>query len=286
MFKIVKKQDLAPKVFMMLVEAPFIAKKRKAGQFVIIRLDDKGERIPLTIADADVKEGWIKLVVQAAGKSTERLYFLNEGDFIQDVVGPLGRPTHIENFGITVGIGGGVGIAPLLPITQALKDAGNHVITILGGRSKQYVILEDDIRKASDETIICTDDGSYGMKGFVTNALQGIIDKGVNVNFCIAIGPPIMMKNVCKLTEPHKIKTYVSLNTLMVDGTGMCGACRITVGHRTKFVCVDGPEFDGHLVNFDEMLKRLAMFDKTDGIYQAEHDPKDCNLNKKIMEMK
>ncbi len=280
MFKIIEKIDLAPRVFKIVAEAPQIAKKRKAGQFVIIRVGDKGERIPLTIADADIEKGTITLIIQAAGSSTQKLYSLNKGEFINDIVGPLGRPTHIENFGLTIGIGGGVGIAPLYPITQELKKAGNYVITILGGRSKPYIIMEDEMRKTSDELHICTDDGSYGEKGFVTNVLQNLIQKERKINFCIAIGPPIMMKNVCKVTEPHQITTFVSLNTLMVDGTGMCGACRITVDGKIKFVCVDGPEFDGHKVDFEEMLKRLSMYDNKEKIYHSEHDEKDCNLNK------
>ena len=260
MFKIVEKYILAPKVVKAVIEAPEIAEKRKAGQFVIIRIDKNGERIPLTIVDSDNEKGTITLIVQDMGKTTAQFNTLNVGDKIADVVGPLGKPTHIENFGLMVGVGGGVGIAPLFPITKALKSAGNYVISILGGRSKEFVILEKEMRETSDEIFICTDDGSYGDKGFVTVVLKKIIDSGRKIDFCIAIGPPIMMKNICRITEPYKIKTYVSLNTLMVDGTGMCGACRVTVGGETKFVCVDGPEFDGHLVDFDEMFKRMEMY--------------------------
>lgn len=278
MTKIIQKNDLAPQVFKVVLHAPQIARKRKAGQFVIVRVDEKGERIPLTIADADVDNGTITLIIQSAGKTTQKFYSLKEGDSIHDLVGPLGNPTHIEKLGVTVGIGGGVGIAPLLPITQALKAAGNYVITILGGRSKPYVILEDEMRMASDEVLICTDDGSYGGKGFVTHTLSKILESGREINFCIAIGPPIMMKNVCKVTEPYKIKTYVSLNTLMVDGTGMCGACRVSVGGKTKFVCVDGPEFDGHLVDFEEMQKRLAMYDNSEKIFHS-HPENECKLS-------
>lgn len=259
MNKIISKRRFSEKVFQFEIEAPLIAKSRKAGHFVIVRVGEKGERMPLTIAKADVKKGTITLVVQEVGLSSTRLCELNEGDYITDVVGPLGQATHIENFGTVVCAGGGVGVAPMLPIVQALKAAGNRVITVLAGRSKDLIILEQEMRDSSDEVIIMTDDGSYGRKGLVTEGVEEVI-KREKVDKCFAIGPAIMMKFVCLLTKKHEIPTDVSLNTIMVDGTGMCGACRITVGGKTKFVCVDGPEFDGHQVDFDEMLKRMGAF--------------------------
>lgn len=259
MNKIVSKEQLSAKVFKFVVEAPLIARSRKAGHFVIVRVGEKGERMPLTIADSDLKNGTITLVVQEVGLSSTRLCELSEGDYITDVVGPLGQATHIENFGTVVCAGGGVGVAPMLPIVRALKNAGNRVITVLAARTKELIILEKEMRESSDEVVIMTDDGSYGEKGLVTTGIESII-KRETVNKCFAIGPAIMMKFVCDLTRKYDIPTDVSLNTIMVDGTGMCGACRITVGGKTKFVCVDGPEFDGHQVDFDEMLKRMGAF--------------------------
>jgi glutamate synthase (NADPH/NADH) small chain len=259
MNKIISKEQFSEKVFKLVVEAPLIAKSRKAGHFVIVRVGDKGERMPLTIAGSDPVKGTITLVVQEVGLSSTRLCQLNEGDYITDVVGPLGKATHIEKFGTVVCAGGGVGVAPMLPIVQALKAAGNRVITVLAGRSKELIILEKEMRESSDEVIIMTDDGSYGQKGLVTEGVENVI-KRETVNKCFAIGPAVMMKFVCLLTKKYEIPTDVSLNTIMVDGTGMCGACRITVGGKTRFVCVDGPEFDGHEVNFDEMLKRMGAF--------------------------
>lgn len=259
MNKILSKERFSEKVFKLVIEAPLIARSRKAGHFVIVRVGDKGERMPLTIAEADKEKGTITLVVQEVGLSSTRLCELNEGDYITDVVGPLGKATHIENFGTVVCAGGGVGVAPMLPIVQALKQAGNRVITVLAGRSKELIILEEEMRASSDEVIIMTDDGSYGRKGLVTEGIEDVI-KREKVDKCFSIGPAIMMKFVCLLTKKYNIPTDVSLNTIMVDGTGMCGACRITVGGKTKFVCVDGPEFDGHQVDFDEMLKRMGAF--------------------------
>ena len=260
MNNIQEKEFLSPQVFRMKIEAPEIAKKRKAGQFVILRTCESGERIPLTIADADPDEGWIELVVQIVGKTTKSLSELGPGESLCDLAGPLGRPTHIEKYGTVVMVGGGIGIAPAHPIAQAMKTAGNTVISILGGRSKELVIMEKKMRAASDEVIITTDDGSYGVKGLVTDAIQKLIDEGKKINLVIAIGPPIMMKFVSLLTKKYNIPTQVSLNTVMVDGTGMCGGCRVSVGGKSKFVCVDGPEFDGHLVDFDEMMLRLNMY--------------------------
>ena len=259
MNKIVKKEQFSEKVFKLVVEAPLIAKARKAGHFVIVRVGENGERIPLTIAGSDPVKGTITLVIQTVGASTSKLCALNEGDCITDVVGPLGRATHIENFGTVVCAGGGVGVAPMLPIIQALKAAGNRVISVLAGRSKDLIILEDEVRKSSDEVIIMTDDGSYGQKGVVTVGIEQVIQRE-KVDKVFAIGPAIMMKFCCLLTKKYEIPTDVSLNTIMVDGTGMCGASRISVGGKTKFVCVDGPEFDGHQVDFDEMLRRAGAF--------------------------
>ena len=259
MNKIVKKIQFSEKVFRLDVEAPLIAKARKAGHFVIVRVDEKGERVPLTIAGSDVEKGTITLVVQTVGASTTQLCALNEGDCVADVVGPLGRATHIENYGTVLCAGGGVGTAPMLPIIQALKAAGNRVISVIAGRSKDLIILEDEVRAASDEVIIMTDDGSYGNKGVVTVGMEEVIQRE-KVNKCFAIGPAIMMKFCCLLTKKYEIPTDVSLNTIMVDGTGMCGACRVSVGGKMKFVCVDGPEFDGHQVDFNEMLQRGGAF--------------------------
>ncbi|MCD7899797.1 MAG: bifunctional dihydroorotate dehydrogenase B NAD binding subunit/NADPH-dependent glutamate synthase [Bacteroides sp.] len=259
MNKIINKEQFSEKVFKLEIEAPLIAKSRKAGHFVIVRVGEKGERVPLTIAGADVQKGTITLVVQEVGLSSKRLSELKVGDYITDVVGPLGQATHIENFGTVVCAGGGVGVAPMLPIVQALKAAGNRVITVLAGRTKDLIILEKEMRESSDEVIIMTDDGSYGKKGLVTEGVEEVI-KREKVDKCFAIGPAIMMKFICLLTKKYDIPTDVSLNTIMVDGTGMCGACRITVGGKTRFVCVDGPEFDGHQVDFDEMLKRMRAF--------------------------
>ena len=259
MYTVVSKQQFSEKVFKLEITAPLIARSRKAGHFVIVRLGEKGERVPLTIAGADIEKGTITLVIQKVGHSSTQICDLNVGDQIADIVGPLGQATHIDNFGTVVCAGGGVGVAPMLPIIQALKAAGNRVISVLAGRSKDLIILEDEVRKSSDEVVIMTDDGSYGTKGLVTEGIESIIQRE-KVDKCFAIGPAIMMKFVCLLTKKYEIPTDVSLNTIMVDGTGMCGACRITVGGKTKFVCVDGPEFDGHQVDFDEMLKRMGAF--------------------------
>ena len=276
MNKILHKEHFSEKVFKLVVEAPLIARSRKAGHFVIVRVGEKGERMPLTIAEADPVAGTITLVVQEVGLSSTRLCELQEGDYITDVVGPLGQATHIEKFGTVVCAGGGVGVAPMLPIVQALKAAGNRVITVLAGRTKELIILEKEMRASSDEVIIMTDDGSYGQKGLVTQGVEQVILRE-RVDKCFAIGPAIMMKFVCLLTKKYDIPTDVSLNTIMVDGTGMCGACRITVGGKTKFVCVDGPEFDGHQVDFDEMLKRMGAFKpyEQEEMHKLEH-PDTC----------
>ena len=259
MNKIVEKEHFSEKVVKLVVEAPLIARSRRPGHFVIVRTGEHGERIPLTIADADIEKGTITLVVQAVGDSSSKICTLNAGDYLTDVVGPLGQATHIANVGTVVCCGGGVGVAPLLPIIKAMKQAGNRVISVLAARTKDLIILEDQVREYSDEVIIMTDDGSYGSKGLVTNGIESVIQRET-VNQVVTIGPAIMMKFVALLTQKYEIPTVCSLNTIMVDGTGMCGACRITVDGKTKFVCIDGPEFDAHKVNFDEMLMRLRSY--------------------------
>lgn len=275
MNKILRKEQFSENVFLFEIEAPLIAKSRKAGNFIIIRVDKNGERIPLTIADADVNKGTITIVVQRVGLSSQKLCGLNEGDVIADVVGPLGNPTHIENFGTVVCAGGGVGVAPMLPIIRALKAAGNRVLSVIAGRNKDLIILENEVRASSDELIIMTDDGSYGEKGVVTVGIETFI-KQEHVDKVFAIGPPVMMKFCCMLTQKYNIPTDVSLNTIMVDGTGMCGACRLTIGGKTKFVCIDGPEFDGALVDWDEMLKRMGTFKRAE---QEEMEHYEHHLN-------
>ena len=260
MNKIVLKKQLSEKVFLFEIEAPLIAKSRKAGNFIIVRVGENGERVPLTIADASIEHGTITIVVQKVGLSSTKLCDLNEGDYITDVVGPLGNPTHIENFGTVVCAGGGVGVAPMLPIIRALKAAGNRVLSVIAGRSKELVILEDEVRQSSDELIIMTDDGSYGEKGVVTVGIEKFITQEEHVDKVFAIGPPIMMKFCCLMAQKYNVPVEVSLNTIMVDGTGMCGACRLSIGGKTKFVCIDGPEFDGSLVDWDEMFKRMGTF--------------------------
>lgn len=260
MNKIVLKKQLSEKVFLFEIEAPLIAKSRKAGNFIIVRVGENGERVPLTIADASIEHGTITIVVQKVGLSSTKLCDLNEGDYLTDVVGPLGNPTHIENFGTVVCAGGGVGVAPMLPIIRALKAAGNRVLSVIAGRSKELVILEDEVRQSSDELIIMTDDGSYGEKGVVTVGIEKFITQEEHVDKVFAIGPPIMMKFCCLMAQKYNVPVEVSLNTIMVDGTGMCGACRLSIGGKTKFVCIDGPEFDGSLVDWDEMFKRMGTF--------------------------
>lgn len=272
---IVKKKQLSEHVFLMEVEAPLIAKERKPGQFIILQLDTNfGERIPLTIADADTDKGTITLIFQAVGATTIKLAKYNECDKIQNLLGPLGTPTHIENVGTVVCVGGGIGVAPLHPIVQGFKKAGNKVITIIGARSKDLVILEDEMRAVSDELIICTDDGSYGRKALVTEPLKELCESAEKPNLAVAIGPPVMMKFCAETTRPYDVHTLVSLNTIMIDGTGMCGGCRVIVGDETKFVCVDGPEFDGHLVDFDNMMLRLKSYKK-----QEDHKRHNCKMD-------
>jgi len=257
MNRIILKESLSENVVKLVIDAPLIARKRKAGHFVIIRIGEKGERIPLTISSADPAEGTITLIIQKVGVTSHKLTRLNEGDTIPDVVGPLGKATHIEKVGTVLCAGGGVGIAPLLPIVEEMHSAGNRIVTVLAARSKELIILEEQMRKHSDEVIIMTDDGSYGKQGLVTQGMEEVI-KREKVDMSVAIGPAIMMKYCAMLTKKYNIPTVASLNTIMVDGTGMCGACRVSVDGRTKFVCVDGPEFDAHTVDFDEMLLRLG----------------------------
>ncbi|MDE6653201.1 MAG: sulfide/dihydroorotate dehydrogenase-like FAD/NAD-binding protein [Muribaculaceae bacterium] len=259
MNKIVEKHHFSENVVQLIVEAPLIARSRRPGHFVIVRCGDKGERIPLTIADADIARGTITLVIQAVGDSTREICALQAGDYLTDVVGPLGKATHIERFGTVVCCGGGVGVAPLLPIIKAMKQAGNHVISVLAARTKDLIILEEQVREHSDEVIIMTDDGSYGSKGLVTDGVEMVIRRE-KVDLVVTIGPAIMMKFVSLLTKKYEVPTMASLNTIMVDGTGMCGACRVTVDGKTRFVCVDGPEFDAHKVDFDEMMMRLKSY--------------------------
>jgi NAD(P)H-flavin reductase len=259
MNKILEKEYFSEKVVKLIVEAPDIAASRKPGHFVIVRPCEHGERIPLTIADSDIDRGTITLVVQNVGVSTEKICALEPGDYLTDVVGPLGQATHIEKVGTVVCCGGGVGVAPLLPIIKAMKLAGNKVVTVLAARTKDLIILEEQVRPYSDEVIIMTDDGSYGNKGLVTNGVESVINRE-KVDLVVTIGPAIMMKFVALLTARYNVPTMCSLNTIMVDGTGMCGACRVTVDGKTRFVCIDGPEFDAHKVDFDEMMMRLRSY--------------------------
>ncbi len=277
MAKILLKKQLSKDVFMMNLYAPLIAEERSAGQFIILQVDeDYGERIPLTIADANIEDGSITIIFQVVGKSTLQLSKMNEGDDIPALVGPLGRPTHVENFGTVVCVGGGIGVAPMHPIAQALKAAGNNVIIIIGARNKDLIILEEEMKAIADELIICTDDGSYGRKALVTQPLKEICERSPKPNMVIAIGPPIMMKFCSETTRPYEVFTQVSLNTIMVDGTGMCGGCRVNVGKEVKFVCVDGPEFDGHKVDFDNMMTRLNSYKS------IERESHNCYLQSEI----
>lgn len=244
----------------LVVEAPLIARSRRAGHFVIVRADSRGERIPLTIADADTEAGTITLVVQAVGRSSRKICAKEPGDLLHDVVGPLGQATKVERVGTVVCCGGGVGTAPLLPIVRAMKAAGNRVVSVLAGRTRELVILEEEVRRSSDDVVVMTDDGSYGRKGLVTDGVEDVIRRE-KVDLVVTIGPAVMMKFVALLTKKYGVPTMCSLNTIMVDGTGMCGACRVTVDGRTRFVCVDGPEFDAHKVDFDEMMMRLHAYD-------------------------
>jgi ferredoxin/flavodoxin---NADP+ reductase len=258
--EIAYKEELCPKITMFKIYVPELVKKANAGQFIILRAYDHSERIPMSIGHLEREKGLLTVVVMEVGMSTAEIVRMEVGEKFQDVVGPLGVPTHVKKYGTCVVIGGGVGIPPINPIARALKAEGNKVIGIIGARNKDLVILEDLLKEATDDLVVTTDDGSYGMKGFVTDALQKLIDDGEKIDFVMAIGPVIMMKNVSKLTEKYDIETWVSLNPIMVDGTGMCGGCRVTIGGETKFACVDGPDFDGHKVDFDELTQRQRMY--------------------------
>jgi ferredoxin--NADP+ reductase len=260
LYKILLRQDLVPSIHLFKVAAPAVARKAQAGQFIVIRIDELGERIPLTIADWDEKEGSMTIVFMEVGTTTARLASLKAGDAIADFVGPLGLPTHIEKFGTIVCVAGGVGVAPIAPIARALKQAGNKIISILGARSQGLLFWEDKLRSLSDQLIVTTDDGSYGRKGLVTEPLKELLESGEKIDRVIAIGPSIMMKFCAKTTQPFGVKTIVSLNPIMVDGTGMCGCCRVSVGGETRFACVDGPDFDGHQVDWDLLLARQRIY--------------------------
>lgn len=278
MNRILGKQQLSEDVYRMQVEAPLISRERQPGQFVIVQLDnDFGERIPLTIADADPASGSISLIFQAVGKTTHKLALKSEGDAIASVLGPLGKPTHIEKFGAVVCVGGGIGVAPLYPIAKGMKDAGNRLVVIMGARTRSLMILEEEMRRIADELILCTDDGSHGRKALVTEPLKEVCARDPKPDLAVAIGPPVMMKFCSEATRPFGVPTVVSLNTIMIDGTGMCGGCRVTVGGKTRFVCVDGPEFDGHAVDFDNMMKRLKSYKSLE---DAAH--KRCHLDMEI----
>ncbi len=259
MNKILEKVHFSDHVVKLVVEAPMIARSRRAGHFVIVRPEEGGERIPLTIADADIEKGTITLIIQEVGVSTRKICALNPGEYLADVVGPLGQATHIENFGTVVCCGGGVGVAPLLPIIKAMKEAGNRVVSVLAARTAALIILKEQVSEYSDEVVVMTDDGSMGHKGLVTAGVEDVINRE-KVDMVVTIGPAVMMKFVSLLTAKYNIPTMCSLNTIMVDGTGMCGACRVTVDGKTKFVCIDGPEFDAHKVDFDEMMMRLRSY--------------------------
>lgn len=279
---IVKKETLSASVYKMEIEAPLIANERKAGQFIILQVDDNwGERIPLTIADANVERGTITIVFQAVGRTTHLLAEKNVGDSVAAVLGPLGQPTHIDKFGTVVCVGGGIGVAPMHPIAQAMKKAGNRIVAILGARTKELVIMEEEFRRIADEIMIVTDDGSYGRKALVTEPLKEVCERSPKPDCVVAIGPPIMMKFCAETTRPFGVKTIVSLNTIMIDGTGMCGGCRVTVGGKTKFVCVDGPEFDGHLVDFENMMQRLRSYKK-----REDDDHHKCHMEIKAQKLK
>lgn len=277
MAKIIYKEKFSESIFKMILDAPLIAEERKAGQFIMLQIDEEnGERIPLTIADANEKNGTITIIFQVVGLTTEELAKLNEGDDIPVLVGPLGTPTHIKNHGTVVCVGGGIGVAPLHPIAKSLKAAGNKIITIVGARTKDLVIMEEEMKDIADEFVVCTDDGSYGRKALVTEPLKEFCEQDDKPDMVIAIGPPIMMKFCSETTRPFEIYTEVSLNTIMVDGTGMCGGCRVNVGEEVKFVCVDGPEFDGHKVDFDNMMARLNSYK------QIEKERHNCYLDSMI----
>ena len=280
MFKILAKEVLSDCVYKMVIDAPRIARARKAGQFVVFRLDENGERVPLTICDADAVAGSLTIVFQAVGKSTMQLGQMEPGQSIHDLVGPLGKATHIEKYGTVVCVGGGIGIAPVYPIAQAMRLAGNKVISLIGARTKSLLIMEKEMAKVSDELLVATDDGSYSIKGFTSDLLKQVMARGIKVDLAVAIGPVPMMKAMANLTKTYNLKTMVSLNPIMLDATGMCGVCRVTVGGKTQFACVDGPEFDGHLVDFDELQKRLKTYNSQEktAVERFQHSPSCIDL--------
>ena len=280
MYEVVSQELIAPSVSRTRIRAPQIAKKRQAGQFVLVRTEELGERIPLTIADADTDEGTITIITQGVGYSTKSINALGVGGALLDVVGPLGNPTHVERFGTVVCIGGGIGIAPMFPIAQAMKKAGNKVISVLGARNEDLLILEDEMAGVSDEVLVTTDDGSHGTKGLVTDTLRALIERGEKIDLVVTVGPVIMMEKVCEITRELGIPAMASLNPIMIDGTGMCGGCRVEVGGETKFACVDGPEFDGNSVDFDQLKKRLRMYQKIESAARVRHDDEGgCKLD-------
>ena len=276
MYRIIKKKELNPTVTLMEIDAPLVAKKAEPGQFIILRVDDEGERIPLTVADFDRQAGTVTIIFQIVGSTTEKLNHLNEGDEIKDFVGPLGVPTHTEGLKKVAVVGGGVGCAIAYPVAKKLHNSGCEVHSVVGFRNKDLLILEDEFKAVSDKYVVMTDDGSYGEKGLVTDALKKLIESGEKYDEVIAIGPLVMMKFVCKLTKEYDIKTMVSMNPIMIDGTGMCGGCRLSVGGETKFACVDGPDFDGHLVDFDEAIERSNMYKD----FERQRYEETCNLFK------
>ncbi|MCZ7395134.1 MAG: sulfide/dihydroorotate dehydrogenase-like FAD/NAD-binding protein [Candidatus Methanoperedens sp.] len=279
-FKILEKKELVPTIHLMEISAPHIAKKAMPGQFAMLRIDDRGERIPLTIADFDREKGTITMIFQVAGKTTMQLSYLKAGDQLLDFIGPLGNPAHIEKVGTVVLVGGGVGVAPVYPQARAFREAGNNVISIIGARSSDLLLWEDRMRGVSDELHITTDDGTKGHHGFVTDIVKKLLESGTKVDRVVAIGPPVMMRAVAGVTRPFNVKTIVSLNSIMVDGTGMCGACRVLVGNETKFACVDGPEFDAHLVDFTLLMNRLSMYQPEEKValekYKCEREGCSC----------
>jgi NAD(P)H-flavin reductase len=275
--QIIEKRRLGPKINLIKFKVPEIVKKAQPGQFVILRIHHAGERIPMSIADLDKERGILTIIFQEVGKSTTQLGTFQKGDILSDVVGPLGIPTHIEQYGTCICVGGGIGIAPIHPIARGLKEKGNKVISIIGARTKELLIMEEEMRKASDELIVSTDDGSYGRHGFVTQVLADLIKRGTKIDFVMAVGPVPMMKATCTVTKTYGIKTMVSLNPIMVDGTGMCGVCRVSVGGQTKFACVDGPDFDGHLIDFDELSRRLSMYVKQEKIAMERYAKREAS---------
>jgi len=272
LYEIIELKKLAPQINLLKLHLPLITQRAEAGQFVVLRINEEGERIPMSITDLDQETGILTIIFQEVGKTTAQLATLKKGGFLADVVGPLGIPTHMDNYGTCVCVGGGIGIAPIHFAAKALKAVGNRVISIIGARNKNLLILEQEMKNISDELHISTDDGSYGRHGFVTDVLTELLSKDQKPDFIMAIGPVIMMRAVCGVTAPHEIKTLVSLNPVMVDGTGMCGACRVTVGGKTKFACVDGPDFDGHQVDFDELMKRQGMYLKQEKVAMERWD--------------